>query len=88
MLNQDGKVNFEKRNIMTQPLKHGRYGAAYFSNDLVEDKNMQEKIRLGTIQDYNNKIEKVMKNKEEFKNPNKLKKVFSPASLKYQMKDL
>lgn len=78
VLDEMGKVKFEERNVVTKPLKEGRFGDAYFSNDLIEDKHVQAKIKAGTIEDYNNKIAKVKDSKKQ----KEYKPEFFPASVK------
>ena len=63
VLDDAGKVIFEKRNFVTNPLKSGKTADVYFSNMLKEDKKTVERLKNGTIQDYNDKIEKVKKTK-------------------------
>ncbi len=79
ILDDMGKVLFENRNVVINPLKSGKAGDVYFTNILVEDKNVQAKIKQGTINDYNEKIAKVKKSKEN----KDYKANFFPASVKH-----
>ena len=78
IVDENRRVLIEKRNIQTKPLKEGRYGEAYFSNMLIEDKDVQQRLKDQAKKELRDKLSKVKQRKLDKQH---FKQAFRPASV-------